>query len=141
MRSGLHILAAFICFFLYFLISRGFVNIIITHIFNRSHYKKLKKGQNFWDWLLFRRFKDVVPKSYLWYYYSSGILFVVTVLVILILDFSHVDERYFIICWNIYLAWFALTWLYIHFCFYDRKRNEYDPGRVVERRGMNKKKK
>ena len=36
---------------------------------NRSARKKRKRGQNIVDWLLYRRFRDIVPKSLMYAYY------------------------------------------------------------------------
>lgn len=139
MRSGIEILGISCCFFLLFVYSRAIINICIFYVLNRSNHKKRKKGQNFWDWLWFVRFKDVLPKMYFLYYYLCFILYFVSLAVILILDFSNIDKFYFKIPLWVYYGWLICTSLLIHFSLFNWKTLDYDPGRVLIRKGRNKK--
>ena len=47
---------------------RGAIHFILRYLLNRSNYRKRKKGQNFWDWLFYRRYRDVIPREYFIHY-------------------------------------------------------------------------
>lgn len=44
---------------------------IAQYLLNKSAYRKLTKGQSFFDWLLARRLRDIVPRRYLIFYALS----------------------------------------------------------------------
>lgn len=55
-------------FILSFFYLRSFMNGIISYQINRSAYKKRMKQKSFRNWLLFTRFRDVIPKGYIVFY-------------------------------------------------------------------------
>ena len=76
-------------FLLFFFLIRGAIAIYIgTKIKKNRHRTKRTKGQSLLDWLLYRRFSDVIPKSEMlyWIYYGNIALYVLLMLVAVVLN-------------------------------------------------------
>ncbi len=133
------VVACFGLFILGFIFTRGVNDHVIEYVLNRSTKKKRKKGQNFFDWLFYRRFRDVLPKSYRVCYYMVLISFPIMVAAILILsqfvDYDIVRP----VCMLIYalLAIGRPFWINVSWGLFRVKR--LDPGRTIERKKRNKK--
>ena len=56
--------------FVVLLYYRGFMGSLLRYLINNSAYKKKKANQTFLEWLLFSRFKDLIPRILLAIYYS-----------------------------------------------------------------------
>lgn len=72
------ILSITLTFLLLFFLSRGVVDMYIQkQIKNRRHREERKKGQSFWEWLFYKRFRDILPKSayVCWVYYTNIALY------------------------------------------------------------------
>ena len=63
-----------ICWVLFSFYYRGFLNGAIHYQLNLSAYKKRKKGQSIKEWLLYSRFKEELPKTFLLLHYFMLIL-------------------------------------------------------------------
>ena len=54
-----------------FILTRMKYHLFLHEILNNSNRRKRTKNQNFFDWLLYRPFKDVLPKKKAIYYFSN----------------------------------------------------------------------
>lgn len=111
----------------------------IRYMLNRSHYKKRKKGQNFWDWLFFTRFKDVLPRKYYWIYYSLFVSYFVIIVVYVVLDLLRLDSKYHTIILIVYALSYLIYSAINHYSWLDVKNKRIDPGRTLTRQKRNKK--
>lgn len=81
---------------IYMLINtRWVIYCIITYKLNKSAYRKKKKGQNFKDWFLYRRFREQVPSA--WYYIHLSLYVIYIICLALILILGNISWDYFII--------------------------------------------
>ena len=128
------------CFLLSFMLYRIAIAILIKDILNNSCINKTVKGQNFWDWLFYRRFKDVLPKMWIANYYLVFILFFATMIACTILYHSGIDDRAPII---IYFLWFMIS-LFPHIEEFtgenNRKKNHKKHKKRLKRLKQQKKK-
>ena len=70
MSTGRQLLVIALCFLLFFLWVRSFFAGIKHYRLNNSMHKKTKKGETFWEWLLYSRYKTVIPTFLqMWYYW------------------------------------------------------------------------
>ena len=51
------------------LYSRVFIGALLVDLLNNSAYRKRSKGQTFWQWFWYTRFRDVIPRWVLISYY------------------------------------------------------------------------
>ena len=128
-------------FILSFPFDRGFIHLILTYRLNRSNYRKRAKGQNFLDWLLYRRYRDVIPKGWIIHYCLTPIFYILTVISTVILFLLGVDSSYFRIPLCIFYGRLLLTNGYVWISWYDGKANTLDPGKTITRTGRNRNKK
>ena len=83
------VVLSFLLFLLDFWLTRGFIKVEIAEKLSPSARKKRKKGQNFWDWLFFRRYKKIVsPKKLIRYYFGWGIFVTILILQFIAVKFN-----------------------------------------------------
>ena len=113
MRSGVFFLALSLLFIMYFLFYRLFIDLAVRYMINRSNYKKRRKGQNFVDWLLFRRYRDVIPKRYYVLYWTIPALYIICVIFIVVFDFVGINSNqiYYRIILAVYFIWCFLLFI------------------------------
>ena len=91
------LLVVTLSFLLLFFLTRGLMAIYLpTVIKNRRHREDRKKGQSFWDWFTYRRFRDVIPKREIAYvtHFINIALFFVLVIATVILELCNTAEPY-----------------------------------------------
>ena len=135
------IIGIFLALILELFWTRGIVNHFSSFALNRSAEKKRSKGQNFLEWLFYTRFRDVIPKKYLVWYYSLFVSFFVATISTIILHFLKVEDFIIRTPLGIYL------WLYTGMVILQRilwhsfKDKHYHPEKTHIRKGRNKKRK
>lgn len=96
------ILAITLAFLVLFFMSRLLLAMYLTQLIkNRKNREKRKEGQSFWDWLTYKRFKDIIPKTELsyWLYFANAILYLVLLISTILLDcFNMLEPFRTIIC-------------------------------------------
>lgn len=98
------IFAIFAVFLLWFYYSRNQVNCHIHENLNNSNIHKRKKGRTFSQWLFFTTFLDAVPNRWLFWYYSSFVCFILSLVVTVILYFIEGYRS------NLVLTPFRIEW-------------------------------
>ena len=76
-------------FLLLFFLSQLMMNFYITKLIKSPrHRRERRKGQSVWDWLTFKRFWDVIPKTELLYilYWANFVLLAVMVLITVVMS-------------------------------------------------------
>ena len=76
-------------FLLLFFLSQLMMNFYITKLIKSPrHRRERRKGQSVWDWLTFKRFRDVIPKTELLYilYWANFVLLAVMVLITVVMS-------------------------------------------------------
>ena len=84
----LDILAITLMFFLFFFLSRGIMEMYLHKLIKKQrHRQERKQGQSFWEWLTYKRFRDVIPKSAYtyWIYYANIALYFILLIGIIVL--------------------------------------------------------
>ena len=87
-----------IIFFLYFLRQylglRSCISSIICYRLNTSARKKRRKNQSFKEWFLYTRYRDVVPKFFLiWYFVRIGV-YIAANLMMVIFWITGIEKEY-----------------------------------------------
>ena len=76
-------------FLLLFFLSQLLMNFYLTKLIKSPrHRRERRKGQSVWDWLTFKRFWDVIPKTELLYilYWANFVLLAVMVLITVVMS-------------------------------------------------------
>lgn len=110
---GLHgeilfILAEFLLAYVYI---RAFISGIKTYQLNKSAYKKKKKGEKFWEWILLSRWKDEVPKFYIIFNYVIIILHLLAILFCIVMRILNKSYGGYIV---VFLYFFNSVWIVIN---------------------------
>jgi hypothetical protein len=66
-----------------------------TLIKKRKHRADRTRGQSFWEWLLYKRFWDILPKSetaYITYWANFVLCFILIISIIVLSSFDMVDR-------------------------------------------------
>lgn len=64
-----------ILYLIEFVGARGFLTGLCSYVLNKSAYRKRKKGQSLWEWFSYSRFRDIIPKIFVVYYYFIFLIF------------------------------------------------------------------
>ena len=70
MRFTNQIIVISLCFWISFIFLRSFLYGIKRYRLNNSAYKKRKKGESIKEWFFYNKYKDILPKFFLCFYYS-----------------------------------------------------------------------
>ena len=81
-----YIIISFLLFLFDFWTTRGLIVVEVMEKLSPSARRKRKKGQNFWDWLFFRRFKGIISRKKLVRHYFIWALFVIVLILQCIAD-------------------------------------------------------
>ena len=96
------ILAVTLSFLLMFFMTRLLMEIYLpTVIKNRRHREDRKKGQSFWDWLTYKRFRDVIPKreiAYLMYFINFALYFILVIVTVILGACDMIEPYRKVIC-------------------------------------------
>ena len=71
------LIAIFLCFTLSFFYIRSFLYGVKRYQLNNSAFKKRKKSESFFEWLLYKKYRLEIPKTLLILYFSVLIIHVV----------------------------------------------------------------
>ena len=90
------IIAITLCFLLMFFMTRLLMAMYLcTLIKKRKHRADRTRGQSFWEWLLYKRFWDILPKSetaYITYWANFVLCFILIISIIVLSSFDMVDR-------------------------------------------------
>lgn len=125
-------------FLLFFFLLRLTIAILIGYLLNNSNRRKRRKGQSFLDWLFYRRYSDVIPKSFKVWYYSLFIVYVVFSIVTIILDSVGMDDVIVRIPLAIYFFGYQIPYI-ATFLSWGGLKGEVEPGKAHTRKKRNKK--
>lgn len=101
------LLVALTLMFVYiYLLVRSYINGAISYCLNRNAEKKRRKGQSIKEWFLFSRFRDVIPRIMLVWYFADIIIFlgsIIAVIIMDIMDFGYDKAGAF--CLIVFIVW------------------------------------
>ena len=122
-----------------FFLMRGFLGSVICYQLNKNAIKKRKKGQSLKEWFLYSRFRDVLPRlAVIWYFIVVAIHpLILAVCIILTLAGvpNEVGKWVAVSTFGFDLFWIIGSW----FLFYDPKDGGYKWSRwIKKKRGMKK---
>ena len=83
------LLALGLAFLLAYFFYRGFFWGLKLYRLNNSAYKKIKKGETFKEWFLYSRYRDVIPKPLLAFYFFLLVLHATAFLICIIFHFCE----------------------------------------------------
>lgn len=103
------------------------------YMYGEKRARKIRKGQSFADWLLYRRFKDVIPKFFLYSYYINSILFLLLAAASVVLKAVNVSRDIIVAVYNYYcyyIIFFGGVYLWLLF---KPGTRQFDPSRWTGR--------
>ena len=114
---------------------------VICYYISRNARKKRKKGQTFFEWLTYKRFLDIIPNNYLFWYWSYFAFYFLCVVLTFILE--HIFGSFDIatlpgLCFG---AITPIPPFVVHWLWTDFKTRESNPGRTLDKRKTHKWKK
>lgn len=83
------LLALSLAFLLAYFFYRGFLWGLKLYRLNNSAYKKIKKAETFKEWFLYSRYRDVIPKPLLVFYFFLLVLHATAFLICIIFHFCE----------------------------------------------------
>ena len=89
-----------------FLLIRLEISQIKTYKLNNSAYKKRKKGEKFWEWLTYSRWRNVIPKFFIIFYFVIIFIHLTALVLCVVLHLFGADDAY---------GWLIV---YVLMCFY-----------------------
>ena len=103
-----YIIIFFLCFLMQYIALRACIDSIISYRLNASARKKRRKNQSFKEWFLYTRYRDVVPKFFLiWYFVRIGV-YIAANLMIVIFWITGIEKGYihkmYVVFVNVYGA-------------------------------------
>ena len=130
-------------FFLAFCYLRSFLSSLVSYQLNKSAIRKRKKGQNFIEWLLYLRYKDVITKIFILLYYSVLVIHLMCIPVFVLFEYA-IEVTSFdighIIAISVFI--FDMSWMLIMFILFFSHGLNYPFERwITKRRGQKPKKK
>lgn len=117
----------------FFLSFRSGLSGICDYMYGEKRVRRIKKGQSFADWLLYRRFKDVIPKFFLYSYYINSILFLLLAAASVVLKAVNVSRDIIVAVYNYYcyyIIFFGGVYLWLLF---KPGTRQFDPSRWTGR--------
>ena len=128
-----------VVFIIVFFSTRGYIEEVISYLYNKNAEKKKKKGQSFIDWFCYKKFKDKLPKKfYVWYYANFAHYFLFN---LCIFTFKLLSFNYFKIIFLVYFFSASLPIFYYRWMTKTLYFNVSDMENIVHKKHGNKKKK
>lgn len=82
-----------LAFLVIFFVNRGYIRLYIDASLPKRKRQKLdRSGQTFIEWLLYKKYRDILPKPLLLYYFSIFVTFLISAILIVIFDLSGIPE-------------------------------------------------
>lgn len=85
MSLGLKIFVLIIFYIFAFWIIRYYIWGVKMYLFNKSAYKKHKKGESFKEWLLYSRYYQIIPRKFLILYFVILVLHPIAILLCVVI--------------------------------------------------------
>ena len=99
------------------------------YMYGAKRARKIRKGQSFADWIFYRRFKDIIPKFFLYFYFFNSSLFVILVVVVVAMKVFKVSEEVLVAIYNYYFYYISVSGIIYMRLFYRPGTRQFDPSR------------
>ena len=116
---ALNMINGLVTLLLTFAATRGFIDKVVSYLYNRNAEKKRKKGQSFIEWFTYSRFKDRLPKKFYVWYYANFVYFFLFVVCMIVLKAIGISQFKFVLLIYLFTAnipgsyyWFMIKGLY-----------------------------
>ena len=113
----------------FFLSFRSGLSGICDYMYGEKRVRRIKKGQSFADWLLYRRFKDVIPKFFLYSYFFNSILFLLLTFAVIALNLLKVSREILVAVYNYYWYYISVFGVIYIRLFFRPGTRQFDPSR------------
>ena len=121
-----------------FFLMRGFLGSVICYQLNKNAIKKRKKGQSLKEWFLYSRFRDVLPRlAVIWYFIVVAIhpLILVACVILTLADVSNEIGKWVALSAPIFdTVWLAV----LYFMFWQVEPGYKHDRWIKKKRGMKK---
>ena len=121
-----------------FFLMRGFLGSVIYYQLNKNAIKKRKKGQSLKEWFLYSRFRDVLPRlAVIWYFIVVAIhpLILVACVILTLADVSNEIGKWVALSAPIFdTVWLAV----LYFMFWQVEPGYKHDRWIKKKRGMKK---
>ena len=101
------------------------------YMYGEKRARKIRKGQSFADWLLYRRFKDVIPKFFLYSYFFNSILFLLLTFAVIALNLLKVSREILVAVYNYYWYYISVFGVIYIRLFFRPGTRQFDPSRWI----------
>jgi hypothetical protein len=82
-----------LAFLVIFFVNRGYIRLYIDASLPKRKRQKLdRSGQTFMEWLLYKKYRDILPKPLLIYYFSIFVTFLISATLTVIFDINGLSE-------------------------------------------------
>lgn len=140
MNYSRHFTVLFLSFLIFYFSTRSFISGVIDYCLNTSARKKRRKGQTFKEWFFYTRFRDVIPKIMLVWYFGTLWVFVFAVVVVIIMALVNFDSNIVMFFCVIILHIAVFPGFIAYFMFKNPKApGGWDHSRWIKRKKRNKK--
>ena len=99
------------------------------YMYGEKRARKIRKGQSFADWLLYRRFKDIIPKFFLYSYFFNSILFLLLTFAVIALNLLKVSREILVAVYNYYWYYISVFGVIYIRLFFRPGTRQFDPSR------------
>ena len=99
------------------------------YMYGEKRARKIRKGQSFADWLLYRRFKDIIPKFFLYSYFFNSILFLLLTVAVIALNLLKVSREILVAVYNYYWYYISVFGVIYIRLFFRPGTRQFDPSR------------
>ena len=83
----------FLAFLVIFFVNRGYIRLYIdASLPKRKRQKINRSGQTFMEWLLYKKYRDILPKPLLIYYFSIFVTLLISAILIVIFHINGMPE-------------------------------------------------
>ena len=122
-------------FIIHFWLIRGYISMIIQYRANRSKRKKISKGQDFFEWLFYKRYRKYIPKKYFLWYCLNFVVYVLIVVLVIVLIKLGVSRNIWGKVGYAYLIIPSFPYIIINFLWYDKNTRDLNPGKTMKKTG------
>lgn len=110
-----------ILFVIYFVLMRSFLSGIKYYQLNNNAYKKRKKTENIVEWFFLTKWRDVIPRFFLFFYFAVIILHIIAIIVVCVFAFLGFEKRILNIPLFCTLVFDMLWWTVLKILFWQKE--------------------
>ena len=132
------IILLLVLFSIFFVLIRSFLSGIKYYQLNNSAYKKRKKSENIIEWFFLTKWRDVIPKFFLVFYFAIIILHIIAIIVACVFAFLGFEKRILNIPLLCTFVFDMLWWIVLEILFWQKEPGFCYKRWIKKQKGNNK---